>query len=89
MPASQRVRERVGSGERTSEAPLASEANGAADECQYLDEGLHIAVKQLTVKNGARSTLPHSVGFRGQSGRPGETPRWVQIKERHSESTET
>lgn len=41
----------------------------------YLDEGLHIAVKQLTVKNGARSTLPDSVGLRGQSGGPGETTR--------------
>lgn len=38
----------------------------------YLDEGLHIAVKQLTVKNGARSRLPHSLGFRGKSGGPGE-----------------
>lgn len=39
---------------------------------QYLNEGLHIAVKQLTVKNGARSRLPHSLGFRGKSGGPGE-----------------
>lgn len=39
---------------------------------QYLNEGLHIAVKQLMVKSGARSTLPHSLGFRGKSGGPGE-----------------
>ena len=39
---------------------------------QYLDEGLHIAVKQLTVKKAAGSRLRHSQGFRGKSGGPGE-----------------
>lgn len=51
---------------------------------QYLNGGLHVAVKQLTVKNGARFTLPHSLGFRGESGGPGEMVRgvrWVQGKQ--------
>lgn len=45
----------------------------------YLNEGLHIAVKQPTVKNGARSTLPHSLGFRGKSWGPGEMVGFVGL----------
>lgn len=74
MRASQRLRERVERGKRTSQAALASGLTERLVD-QYLDEGLQTAVKQLTVKNGARSILPHSAGLRGESGGPGETAR--------------
>lgn len=38
----------------------------------YLDEGLHIAVKQFMVIDGARPRLPHFLWFRGESGGPEE-----------------
>lgn len=38
----------------------------------YLDEGLHIAVKQLMVIHGARPRLPHFLWFRGKGGGPGK-----------------
>lgn len=38
----------------------------------YLDEGLHIAVKQLMVIRGARPRLPHFLWFRGKGGGPGK-----------------
>lgn len=37
----------------------------------YLDEGLHIAIKQLMVIHGARPRLPHFLWFRGKCGGPG------------------
>lgn len=38
----------------------------------YLDEALHIAVKQLMVIHGARPRLPHFLWFRGKGGGPGK-----------------
>lgn len=55
----------------------------------YLDKGLHIAVKQLTVKNGARSRLPHSLGFRGKSGGPGDMVRVFGKKNNNTAVTKT
>lgn len=37
----------------------------------YLDEGLHIAVKQLMVIHGAWPRFPHFLWFRGKRGGPG------------------
>lgn len=37
----------------------------------YLDECLHIAVKQLMVIHGAWPRLPHFLWFRGKGGGPG------------------
>lgn len=67
-----------GGGHRWEICEWDSWARGQRQRAQagsYLDEGLHIAVKQLTVKYGARSTLPHSLGFRGKSGGPGDMVR--------------
>lgn len=37
---------------------------------RYLDEGLHIAVKQLMVIHRAWPRLPHFLWFRGKGGGP-------------------
>lgn len=42
----------------------------------YLDEVLHIAVKQPMVIHGAGSRLPHFLWFRGEGGGPGK--RWTK-----------
>lgn len=39
---------------------------------RYLDEALHIAVKQLMVIHGTRPRLPHFLWFRGKGGGPGK-----------------
>jgi hypothetical protein len=49
-----------------TERPYGGQIRGS----QYLDEGLHIAIKEFMIKNGARSRLPHSPGFRRKSGGP-------------------
>lgn len=48
----------------------------------YLDEGLHIAVKQLMVIRGARPRLPHFLWFRGKGGGPGNKNTILEIEKR-------
>lgn len=58
-----------------AKAVLHSSSTGAAQPYTtrgYLDEVLHIAIKQLMVIHGAWPRLPHFLWFRGKGGGSGK-----------------